>query len=291
MRVLVTGASGMLGLQLIIKLKALKHHIIPIDLKGLSDVINIDICDTDAIFNIFEQTKPDFVIHTAAQTDVDKCTKEPEKAFKINALGTWNLAAAAAKANIPIIYISTDYVFDGYSKEPYTEYDTPNPINVYGKSKLAGEHHIKSLSKKYFIVRTSWIFSPYGKNFPLTILDAALKHKELRVVSDQTGSPTYASDIADFLMSLLDNKMYGTYHFTNSGSCSWYDFTKKIIEMAKIEGVKVTPISSNDWKSPAKRPLNGTLRHLNLELQGKDNVRSYEEALKEFIKEWTIAKQ
>ena len=291
MRVLVTGASGMLGLQLIIKLKSLKHHIIPIDLKGLSDVINIDICNTEAIFNIFEQTKPNFVIHTAAQTDVDKCTREPEKAFKINALGTWNLAAAAAKAGIPIIYISTDYVFDGYSKDPYTEYDTPNPLNIYGKSKLAGEQHIKSLSKKFFIVRTSWIFSPIGKNFPLTILDAALKQKELKVVSDQIGSPTYASDIADFLISLLDSQMYGTYHFTNSGNCSWYDFTIKILDLAKIKGITVTPISSNDWKSSTKRPLNGILRHFNLELQGKDNVRSYEEALKEFIKEWTIAKR
>lgn len=291
MRVLLTGASGMLGMQLIIRLKKLKHSIIPIDFKGLPDIINVDICNTEYIFDVFEKTRPDFVIHTAAQTDVDKCTREPEKAFKINSIGTWNMAAAAAKYNVPIVYISTDYVFDGETSKPYTEYSTPNPINSYGESKLAGEEHIKNICNKYFIIRTSWIYSVYGKNFPLTILNAVNDRKEIKVVSDQIGSPTYANDLADFIMSLLNEKLYGTYHFTNKGFCSWYEFAVKILECAGINDVKIIPISSSDWHSVTKRPKNSVLRHYNLELIEKDNVRHYEDALKEFIKEWTIAKQ
>jgi len=290
MRVLVTGADGMLGICVVKLLEENKIDVIPIDFKSKHKAINIDICDTDAVFNVVDKTKPDFIIHTAAQTNVDLCSKEVDKAYKINALGTGVLAAVAAENDIPIIYISTDYVFDGNKDCAYTEFDIPNPLNDYGKSKLAGENIVKELCNKFFIVRTSWLFAPHGKNFPLNILEATKTRKELNVVSDQIGSPTYAKDLAEFLLSLLDNKLYGIYHFTNSGSCSWYDFTNKILEFADIKDVKVNPICTAEWPTPAKRPKNSVLRRYKLELLGKDNVRHWEVALKEFIREWNIVK-
>lgn len=291
MRVLLTGASGMLGMQLITKLLNRNHHIIPTDYKGQHNVINVDISNTEQVFNVFEKTSPEFVIHTAALTDIDKCTLEPDNAFKVNVLGTWNVAAAAAKHDIPIVFISTDNVFDGMKNDSYTEYDRPNPINTYGQSKLAAEYHIRNLCKKYFIIRTSWLFSEKGKNMPLYILDTARKYKEIKIVADQIASPTYANDLAEFIADLPENYLYGTYHYTNQGSCSWYELTKDILSLAGFNDVSVIPIASNGYKSPTRKPKASVLRHYNLELQNKDNIRHYKDALKEFIKEWITAKQ
>ncbi len=291
MRVLLTGAAGMLGMQLIQKLISRNHHIIPTDYKGIHNVINVDICNTEHVLDIFEKTSPEFVIHTAALTDIDKCTLEPHNAYKVNVMGTWNVAAAAAKHDIPIVFISTDNVFDGTKNDSYTEYDRPNPINMYGKSKLAAEYHIKNLCRKHFIIRTSWLFSEKGKNMPLYILDTAAKQKQIRIVADQIASPTYANDLADFIAGLTDNYLYGTYHYTNKGFCSWYELTKDLLSLAGFDDVTVTPVSSNEYKSPTKKPRISVLRHYNLELQNKDNTRHYKDALKEFIKEWITAKQ
>ncbi len=291
MRVLLTGASGMLGMQLIPKLVSRNHHIIPTDYKGLHNVINVDICSEAQVFGVFEKTCPDFVIHTAALTDIDKCTLEPDNAYKVNVIGTWNVAAAAAKNDIPIVFISTDNVFDGMKNDAYTEYDRPNPVNTYGQSKLAAEYHIRNLCRKFFIIRTSWLFSEKGKNMPLYILDTARKQKEIRIVADQIASPTYAGDLADFISDLPDNYLYGIYHYTNKGSCSWYELSKDILALAGFSDVTVTPIASNEYRSPTRRPKSSVLRHYNLELQKKDNTRHYKDALKEFIKEWITAKQ
>jgi len=231
------------------------------------------------------------VIHCAAMTDVDGCERDPDAAFKANGVGTWNLACACASIDCAIAYVSTDYVFDGEKGEPYTEFDGTNPISAYGASKLAGEQSIRELCKKHYIVRTSWIFAPHGKNFPISILNAAETKPELRVVADQFGSPTYAKDLAEFLASLVGSPLYGTYHFTNAGNCSWHEFASKILETAGKTDVKVIPIKSEDWPTPTKRPKYSVLRHYRMELLGRDSARPWQDAVAEFVSEWTTQKQ
>ena len=283
MTVMVTGAEGMLGLCVLELLSKKRINAIPIDFKSQHGAINADICNAEQMFSTIEKTKPDFIIHTAAQTNVDLISRDKSRGYKVNSWGTNVLAAAAANFDIPIIYISTDYVFDGTRTEPYNEFNTPRPINEYGRSKLEGEKVIRDLCKKFFIVRTSGLFAPHGKNFPLTIMENARKLKELKVVSDQVFSPTYAYDLAEYLISLLDSKIYGVYHFCNSGQCSWYEFAKYILETAGIKDCKLHPITSREYPTPTSRPAFSVLRRYKLELQGKDNVRSWQEAVNEFI--------
>ncbi|MGQ9456260.1 MAG: dTDP-4-dehydrorhamnose reductase [Armatimonadota bacterium] len=295
MRVLVTGACGMLG-RLVCSALSRHHTVFGTDIVDGCEYL--DIANTDQVFEVFRKFQPEAVVHCAAMTDVDGCERNPDRAYLINAIGTWNLACACSSNDCPIIYISTDYVFDGEKKTPYTEFDNPNPINAYGASKLAGEDAVKELCPKHFIVRTSWIVAPHGKNFALTILDIAQKritegqtNKPLTVVSDQVGSPTYAKDLAEFLSSLVGSPLYGVYHFTNSGSCSWFEFASKVLELAGIEQVKVVPIKSEEWPTPTRRPKYSVLRHYRLELLGRDNTRDWKEALRELIAEWTTARQ
>ena len=280
---MVTGACGMLGICVLELLEKNKISAVPVDFKSVHGAINADICNAEQMFSTIEKTKPDVIIHTAAQTNVDLISKDKSKGYRVNAWGTNVLAAAAANFDIPIIYISTDYVFDGNRREPYNEYNTPRPINEYGRSKLEGEKVIRDLCTKFFIVRTSGLFAPHGKNFPLTILEKAKTQKVLNVVSDQIFSPTYAYDLAEFLITLLDSRLYGVYHFVNAGECSWYDFAKKVLELAGIDDCVVNPISARDWPTPTKRPPYSVLRRYKLELQGLDNVRSWEDALKDFL--------
>ena len=182
-------------------------------------------------------------------------------------------------------------MFDGTKGAPYTEYDKPNPINQYGASKLAGEEAVRELCNRHYIVRTSWLFAPHGKNFALSILRASEVNKEMRVVSDQTGSPTYAKDLAHFLATLAGSPLYGTYHFANAGSCSWFEFAKNVLEQAGRLDVNVVPIKSEEWNTPAKRPAYSVLRRYKLELLGRDSARPWQEAVTEFVSEWTTAKQ
>ncbi len=288
MKVLVTGADGMLGSR-VCKALSCKHEVIPTDL--LSSRLPLDICDSDAVFECLKMQLPELIVHCAAMTDVDACTRNPDEAFRINAIGTSNLACAAIEVNASLIYVSTDYVFDGTENRPYTEFDQPNPINVYGASKLAGENIVKELLTKFYIIRTSWLFSPTHKNFPLSILRAAQAGKELKVVSDQFGSPTYADDLASFIESIADSKKYGTYHFTNAGSCSWYQFARKILDLAGMSHINIAPIKSAQWPTPTVRPKYSVLRRYRSELTGNDVNRTWEEAAAEFIREWTIVKQ
>jgi len=245
----------------------------------------------DGVFDVVHRLRPEMVIHCAAMTDVDGCERNPDLAFKINGVGTWTLACACASVDAAIAYVSTDYVFDGDKDKPYTEFDRPNPINVYGASKFAGEKAVKEVCKKYYIVRTSWLFAPHGKNFAISILKAAEARPELRVVADQVGSPTYAKDLAHFLASLVGSPLYGTYHFTNSGACSWYEFAKSILETAGRTEVKVAPIKSEEWPTPTKRPKYSVLRHYKMELLGRDGARPWQDAVAEFVSEWTTQKQ
>ena len=247
------------------------------------DVGFLDVTDTERVLAIVGENRPDVVIHAAAYTDVDGCERDPDRAFRVNALGTWNVAAACRQSGAALVYISTDFVFDGEKGEPYTEYDVPRPIGCYGASKLAGETHVRALCPRHYIVRTAWLYGEHGKNFPYAILNAAKTKKELSVVADQVGSPTFTFDLAAAIRDLIDNPLCGTYHITNKGACSWCDFARRILSLADIGDVEVKPIKSEEWPSPTRRPKYSVLRHYALELQGKDNLRSWEDALADFI--------
>ncbi|MEW6189276.1 MAG: dTDP-4-dehydrorhamnose reductase [Actinomycetota bacterium] len=273
---MVTGAKGQLGADLIDVLgKA--HRVF-----GFSHE-DMDVTDFARVTEVIGDLSPDMVIHAAAYTDVDGCELNPDKAFKVNALGTQNVAVACQKTTSIMLYISTDFVFDGRKTEPYTEFDTPNPISVYGSSKLAGERYVSSLLLRYFIVRTAWLYGKHGKNFVKTILRLAEEREELKVVNDQIGSPTYSLDLAQAIAKLINTEWYGIYHITNSGNCSWFDFARKILEYAGKKEVKVKPIGSVELNRPAKRPAFSVLRNYCLELRGLPALRNYEDALKEYL--------
>jgi dTDP-4-dehydrorhamnose reductase len=231
---------------------------------------------------VFDQAKPDTVIHCAAFTAVDDCELQPELAFKVNAEGTRNLARACRTRGIPILYLSTDYVFDGEKPEPYLETDRPNPLNVYGRTKLAGEEGVKELAARFWIVRVSWLFGPWGRNFVRAILDQAHTGLPLRVVADQVGAPTYTMDLAEKIEAIFTGAEGGIYHVTNQGYCSWFEFAKEILRQAGLDHVTVSPIPSSAAGRRARRPRNSRLANTRLEGSGlgllpvwKDAVRSY----------------
>jgi dTDP-4-dehydrorhamnose reductase len=279
-KILITGASGMLGTDLR-KVLGADHELIPTDVVG--DVASLDITDTAEVMNMITAVRPDVVIHPAAYTDVDGCERDPDKAYRVNAFGTWNIATACRENDAAMVYVSTDFVFDGEKGAPYTEYDATNPLSHYGGSKLAGERHVRELCPRHYIARTAWLYGEHGKNFPFSMMNAAKTRKELKVVSDQIGSPTFTADLAATIRDLITTPMYGTYHVTNSGSCSWCDFAREILRLAGITDVEVKPILAEEWPSPTRRPKCSVLRHYSLELQGRDNLRPWEDALKDFI--------
>lgn len=288
MRVLVTGANGMLGIDLCVMLEAAGHEVVRTDVSAREGMNvpawrSLDITDTAAVAGCITQMKPDAVIHSAAYTNVDGCERDPDLAYRINAFGSWNLAAACGEKDIPLLYISTDFVFDGEKKAPYTEFDATNPLSHYGASKLAGEKLVAQLCRKHFIVRTAWLFGIHGPSFPAKMIERAQTNPELSVVCDQVGCPTHTRDLSKVLISLLHSPLYGTYHVTNSGSCSWYEFAKKSLEQAGLAHIQVHPMPADKWPSPTKRPAYSVLRHYSLELQGRDNLPNWEDAVAEFI--------
>jgi dTDP-4-dehydrorhamnose reductase len=289
MRVLVTGANGMLGQDLCRMLEEAGHTAIRtgVSVREGAEIPEwqaLDITDTQAVMQCIEKNKPDAVFHGAAYTDVDGCERNPDMAFKINELGTWNIAAACAEHDIRMTYISTDFVFDGAKKTPYCERDATNPLGYYGWSKLAGERHVAALCRKHYIVRTAWLFGVNGPSFPRKMLELAQTRPEIRVVVDQVGSPTHTVDLARTLINLLETPLYGTYHVTSKGSCSWYDFCRKTLELAGVTGVAVKAMPADEWPSPTKRPAYSVLRHYALELQGRDDLPEWEDALADFLK-------
>lgn len=284
MRILVTGANGMLGTDLCCLLEQSGHEVIRSSQRENTESdVTLDILDFAATRATLRQHKPEMLIHTAAYTHVDGCERDPDRAFQINALGTWHVAAACAEQEIPLVYISTDFVFDGRKTTPYTEFDTPNPINHYGASKLAGEQAVQKLCRRHYIVRTQWLFGVHGKNFPGTILELAQKRNELPVVVDQRGSPTSTLALSRALIKLLDSPLYGTYHIACKGECSWFEFAQKTLELAGISHVTLHPIPAEQWPSPTHRPAYSVLRRYVLELQGRDDLPPWQEALEEFI--------
>ncbi|MDD2890525.1 MAG: dTDP-4-dehydrorhamnose reductase [bacterium] len=270
----------MLGKALVNKFP--NYTIIPTDLP------NLDISNSNATQLIINKS-PDYVLHLAAYTDVDGCEKNTEFAEKTNVEGTKNVALACKTLNIPLLYISTDYVFDGQKQTPYNEWDKTNPISVYGKTKEDGEKAVKTLLKKYWIVRTSGLYGKEGKNFVDTIITKAKELKFLRVVNDQFGSPTYVEHLSTAIKELIKTEEYGIYHVTNSGYCTWYEFAKSIINIANIK-CEIQPISSDELSRPAKRPKNWRLANFFLENTIKKTLPSWHSAVKEYIKSNKYAK-
>lgn len=245
MKVLVTGANGMLGQDLCPILEDVGAFVIE------TDVDTLDITNGVVVKNVLTDVRPDLVIHCAAYTNVDKAEEDFETAYKINALGTENLAKSCNELDIPIVYISTDYVFDGAEKKLLNPDSCTNPINNYGKTKLAGENAIQKYCKKYYIARTSWLYGIHGKNFVETML--SLKDKEeLKVVDDQIGCPTWTVELANGILKLLQ-KPYGIYHVCGSGQTSWYGFAKEIFEQSGLT-VNLKPCVTEEFPRPAKRP-------------------------------------
>ena len=253
MRVGVTGANGMLGQDLVVVLRDRGHEVLA---WGREDY---DICDAAKVSAVVGETCPDLVIHAAAYTRVDKAEGEPHVALRVNGEGTRNVAMACRDRGIPMFYMSTDYIFDGTKGEPYMPGDPPNPINVYGHSKLLGEQAVRDLLEEYCIVRTSWLYGVHGQNFVYAILRLAEERPELQVVNDQIASPTWTGTLARALVRLIEVKARGTYHVTDAcQGVSWYDFAVAIVGMAGLT-TEITPVSTVEFPRPARRPTYAVL--------------------------------
>ncbi len=273
--VLVTGHKGQLG-QVLMELLRPDYRVCGVDLDEM------DITRAEEVAGSFYLHQPDIVIHTAAMTDVDGCELDPGVAIRVNAFGTQNLVIAAEEFNCVFVYLSTDYVFPGNSNRPYIECDNTNPLSWYGKSKLLGEQFVRNMLFRYFIVRTSWLIGEKGRNFVKIILKQAREKDELTVVKDQKGCPTFASDLALGIRELIETPYYGTYHITNTGETTWYDFAVKILKEAGVS-TPVRPITSKELGRPAPRPPYSLLSGLLFRERGFTPLRPYEEALAEYL--------
>ncbi|GLC87877.1 dTDP-4-dehydrorhamnose reductase [Lysinibacillus piscis] len=276
MKIMVTGANGQLGQELVKQLVNSKHELFTFTKTEL------DITNNEQVNSICHDIQPHIIINAAAYTNVDGAETNEELAFQVNAVGQRNLAVAAEKVGAKICYISTDYVFNGQATSPYGEYMTVDPLGVYGQSKYTGEFLTQTLNTKYFIVRTAWVYGEYGPNFVKTMLKLAEEKTELGVVHDQIGSPTYAVDLAEFLIELVQTEKYGIYHCTNSGTCSWYEFAQEIFKLAN-KGVVVNPLTSDQFPRPAKRPAYSVLGDLSLQMNGFTTRRHWKDALYDYI--------
>ena len=274
MKIAVTGANGMLGQALC---KAFSKH----EIWALSSK-DLDITSLSAVQTLFSDLKPDWIIHSAAYTDVNSAELNISEAHRVNALGTRNVAKTAFDNRCNILYYSTDYVFDGNLNRPYHEWDLTGPVNDYGRSKLAGEVFVRSLCPSHLIVRTSWLFGSGGTHFVKKILQNAKKKERLQIVDDQRGSPTFTSDLAYLTLYLVEAEKKGTYHATNSGNCSWYEFACKIVSLSGIN-VQIDPISSSNFSS-TQRPPYSVLHNYLLELEGIPLLRPWESALESYLR-------
>jgi dTDP-4-dehydrorhamnose reductase len=249
------------------------------------DVQDCDICDAGAIAAVVHTRQPELVIHLAAYTNVDGCEANPGIAEETNSLGTRNIATACAEVDAAMLYMSTDYVFDGTKAGAYREDDPPNPVSVYGRSKLLGEQHVRTLLKRYFITRTSWLYGPNGKNFVTTILKFAYQQKVLRVVDDQRGSPTYTRHLSLKIAELVETGVYGVYHTTGAGTCSWYEFARTILDFWPVEGAQVLAIATGESGRAARRPANSVLENGALKRTHLELMPHWQVALAEYLEE------
>ena len=280
-KIVILGANGMLGTDLLGACKTAFDS----EVKGLvhsPEYSDLDISRLDATLRVIGSLSPDLVIHTAAYTDVDGCEMDPDKAHQINAIGTRNVALACRKAGAALVYISSDYVFNGQKKVPYKEWDQPEPISAYGVSKWLGESFVRQLCPRYFIIRSAWLYGKHGKNFVDTISRLSRERDHLRVVNDQIGCPTWSADLAGKIVELIEVERYGTFHITNSGCCSWYDFACSIIGYQGL-AVRVEPVPTDQFPRPARRPAYSVLDNYYLRLEGLKPLRSWQEALQAFL--------
>ncbi len=276
MKIIVTGSKGQLGTDVISELE--KNGIEAVG----ADLPELDITDSEAVERFVSESKADAVIHCAAFTNVDIAETDKEICRRVNAYGTLNIARSCAKHNMKILYISTDYVFSGEGDVPF-ETDSPTkPCNYYGESKLAGEKAVTENCDKYFIVRISWVFGENGKNFVKTMLRLSKERKEITVVNDQIGSPTYTKDLSKLLCNMVVTEKYGTYHASNEGFCSWAEFASKIMELSG-EKTKIIPVTSDEYKSVAKRPSNSRLSKSSLDDSGFARLPHWQDALERFL--------
>ncbi|MEO8254812.1 MAG: dTDP-4-dehydrorhamnose reductase [Flavobacterium sp.] len=277
MVVLVTGSSGQLGQSL----QFIASGYPEIDFRFCDSSV-LDITKGEECEHVFNQIKPDFCINAAAYTAVDKAESEPEKAYSINVIGPKNLANICKKTGTTLIHISTDFVFDGKKHSPYTEIDATSPQSVYGRTKLQGEIIVQETIKNYYIIRTSWVYSPFGNNFMKTMLRLANERDSLNVVNDQTGTPTNAIDLAKVLIKIILTKEsannFGIYNYSNEGECSWYDFAKKIFEIHTIK-INLNPIPTTNFPTPAKRPIYSVLDKTKIKNVFGVEIKNWEECL------------
>lgn len=269
--VLITGANGMFGQDAAEVFINSGYNVL------LASKSDLDVTNLEKVQQFFSQNNFDFVLHAAAYTKVDDAETNRELAFLINAKGAKNVAIASNAKSLPIIYISTDYVFDGEKGVPYFTDDKTNPINVYGASKLAGEEEVKKENPQHYIARTSWLYGKHGKNFVDTMIAISKNQKSLKVVNDQFGCPTWTVDLAGAVKNLIENKMpFGTYHLCGEGVTSWFEFAKKIFEISKIN-VEVIPVTTDQFPRPAKRPQFSAMNNGGM-------IRSWEEGLVDYLK-------
>lgn len=281
MVVLVTGASGQLGQA--IQFIAKNHSKIKFVFCSSSD---LDISNKENCQTVFQNTKPDFCINAAAYTAVDKAESDRDKAELINVLGSKNIAEVCNNFDVKLIHISTDFVFDGSNDKPYTETQITNPKGVYGQTKLDGEKAIQQVFSKYYIIRTSWVYSQFGNNFMKTMLRLASERTALSVVNDQIGTPTNAVDLAEALVQIIlsannqpTNDNYGIYNFSNEGECSWYDFAKKIFEINNVS-IDLSAIPTEQFPTPAQRPKYSVLDKSKIKTTFGIAIKTWEESLK-----------
>lgn len=280
MKVLVTGVKGQLGHDVMNELAKRGYEGVGVDVEEM------DITDEAAVRRVLEEVRPDKMVHCAAWTAVDAAEDQVEMCRKVNALGTENIAKMCGELDIPMIYLSTDYVFDGEGTRPW-EPDDPvvKPLNVYGQTKYEGELAVEKYTDKYYIVRIAWVFGVNGKNFIKTMLNLGKTHDTLTVVDDQIGTPTYTYDLAKLLVDMLEKEEYGKYHATNEGGyISWCDFAKEIFRQAGMD-VKVTPVSSDQYPAKAKRPSNSRMEKNKLTQHGFERLPSWQDALSRYLKE------
>ena len=278
MKVLVTGTKGQLGYDVVNELEKRGHTAVAVDIEEM------DITDAVSVERVITEAEVEAVIHCAAYTAVDAAEDNVEICRRVNAEGTENIAKVCKKLDLKMIYISTDYVFDGEGERPWEPDDERHPLNVYGQTKYEGELAVEKYLEIYFIVRIAWVFGVNGKNFIKTMLKLSETHEELNVVDDQVGSPTYTYDLAVLLVDMVESDKYGRYHATNEGLCTWYEFAKEIFRQAGVE-VKVNPVTSDMFPAKAKRPKNSRMSKEKLDANGFHRLPTWQDALERYLSE------
>ena len=277
MKILITGSKGQLGKELMEYLSNNENvEVISYDRNQM------DITNLNHMAEIIESKKPDVIINTAAYTNVDGSETDYNSAYSVNVIGARNIASVADKIGAKLIHISTDFVFDGKKDSLYFEYDSTNPLSVYGKTKLAGEWAVRNSCKKHFIIRTSWLYGKYGNNFVKTMLKLGLEKDSISIVTDQIGSPTLVEDLVKIIDVVMYSESYGVYHFSNSGFCSWNEFAKEIFKIKKYE-IEVIDTNSIEYKRPAERPSFSAMDTSMLKSEFNLEIREWKEALFDFL--------